>query len=97
MGVLLYVVNMYTVIDIQIKQYNYMCTPIVCIYKQLHVIVLYIATKLYLFLIMCKLTVCGRRESLRHLTSSGSAYTVWQFIAFLVLLKAYGFLKRVGS
>jgi hypothetical protein len=44
----LFIVNTYPVIKIKVKECNYMCTPISSIYKQLLVIVLYIATKLYI-------------------------------------------------
>ena len=42
-----------------------MCTPI-SICKELHAVVLYIATKFYPFLMVYKLTACGHLESLRH-------------------------------
>jgi hypothetical protein len=43
-----------------------MCMPVSSVYKEMHVIVLYIASKFYLFLIKYKLTVCGHMECLRH-------------------------------
>jgi hypothetical protein len=66
--------SIYTVIKIEIK-------------ATIQLTVFVLATELYTFLIIYKVTVCDNRESLRRLTMpSGSTYTIWQVVVFVALL-----------